>query len=119
MVLGGRRPVHGVDPISRQIGERGEVLRPCQPLRLEAAHLAGRGGAPRNRSVADHPPHRRIVAQPLGVVHILVAGEPAKYRLPQQPNQQMPPVLAGARLRQSPATSYGKTENVVQLTIGE
>ena len=119
MVLGGRRPVQGVDPISRQIGERGEVLRPCQPLRLEAAHLAGRGGAPRNRSVTDHPPHRRIVAQPLGVVHILVAGEPAKYRLTQQPDQEVASILAGARLRQSLATACGQTKDVVQLAVGE
>jgi len=105
--------------LAGQIGKRGKVLRPCQPLRLEAAHLAGGGGAPRNRSATDHPPHRRIVAQSLGVVHILVAGEPAKYRLPQQPDQQMPPVLAGARLRQSLATACGQTKNVVQLAVGE
>ncbi len=27
--------------------------------------------------------YRRVAAQPLGVVHVLVAREPAKYRLPQ------------------------------------
>ncbi len=111
--------VHGVDPISRQIGERGEVLRPRQPLGLEAAHLAGRGGGPRNRSVADHPTHRRIVAQTPGVVHILVAGEPAKYRLPQQPDQEVLSVLTGARLRQSLATGCAQSEHVVQLAIGQ
>jgi hypothetical protein len=44
-----------VDPPAGQIGERGKVLGPAQPLRLEAAHLAGRGGRASNRSVADHP----------------------------------------------------------------
>jgi hypothetical protein len=38
--------VHRVDPQARQIGEGGEVLRPGQPLGLEAAHLAGRGSPP-------------------------------------------------------------------------
>ena len=111
--------VHRVDPLARQIGESGEVLRPRQPLGLEAAHLAGRGAGPIGRSVADHPAHRRIAAQPLGVVHILVAGQPPEYRLPQQPDQQMPSVLAGACLRQSLATACGQTEHVVQLAIGE
>jgi hypothetical protein len=69
--------VHLVDPPARQIGESGEVLRPGQPLGLEASHLAGRGGRPSDRPVADHPAHRRVAAQPVGVVHILVAGEPA------------------------------------------
>jgi hypothetical protein len=33
--------VHLVDPLAGQIGECDEVLWPAQPLRLEAAHLAG------------------------------------------------------------------------------
>jgi hypothetical protein len=86
IIFGGRRWVNLVDPLAGQIGERGKVLRPAEPLRLEPAHLAGRGGEASNRTVADHPAHRRVAAQSLGVVHILVAGEPAKYRLPQQPD---------------------------------
>jgi len=34
-------PVHLVYPLAGQIGESGKVLGPAQPLRLEAAHLAG------------------------------------------------------------------------------
>src|SRR6516164_7367198 len=69
-------PVHGVDPSARQIGKSGEVLRLGQPLGLEAAHLAGRGSPTHWRPTADHPTHRRIAAQPLGVVHVLVGGQP-------------------------------------------
>jgi hypothetical protein len=36
--------VHLVDPLAGQIGESGKVLGLAQPLRLEPAHLAGRGG---------------------------------------------------------------------------
>ena len=111
--------VHLVNPPAGQIGKSGEVLGPGQPLRLEAAHLAGRGSGPGNRFVADHPTHRRIVAQPLGVVHILVAGEPPEHRLPQQTDQEMLSVLAGARLRQSLATACGQSEHVVQFAIGQ
>jgi hypothetical protein len=54
--------VHRVDPLTEQIGERGEIFGPAEPLRLEAPHLAGRGSGASDRLVADHPAHRRIAA---------------------------------------------------------
>ena len=112
-------PVHLVDPLAGQIGERGEVLGPAQPLRLEAPHLAGRGGRPADRPVADHPAHRRIAAQPLGVVHVLVAGQPPEHRLPQQTRQPMPTVLAGARVGQRIGRRVGQAQRVVQFAVGQ
>jgi len=79
--------VHLVDPPAGQIGKGSKVLRSSQPLGLKAAHLAGRGSTPGDRPVADHPAHRRVTAQPIGIVHVLVAGEPAKHRLAQQAAQ--------------------------------
>jgi hypothetical protein len=64
--------VHRVDSLARQIGESGEIFRPRQPFGLEAAHLAGRGSPIHGRFAANYPAHRRIAAQPIGVVHILV-----------------------------------------------
>jgi len=69
------------------------------------------------RFAADHPAHRRIAAQPIGVVHILVTSQPAEYRLPQQPDQQVASVPASARLCQSLAAAFGQCEHVVQLAI--
>ena len=119
MTLGGRRwctlSIHWPGRSARAARFSGRLSH----FGLEAAHLAGRGGRPVDRPVADHPAHRRIAAQPLGVVHVLVAGQPPEYRLPQQPDQQMPPVLAGARLRQSLATAVGQSERVVQFAIGQ
>ena len=109
--------VHLVDPLAGQIGESGEVLGPAQPLRLKPAHLAGRGGRSGDRPVADHPAHRRIVAQPVGVVHILVAGEPSEHRLPQQADQSMATVLAGARVGERIGARVGQSQRVVQLAI--
>jgi hypothetical protein len=40
--------------------------------------------------------HRGIVTKTFGIVHILIAGETAEHRLPQQTDQRMTPVLAGA-----------------------
>jgi len=111
--------VHRVDPLPRQIGDGGEVLRSSQPLGLEAAHLAGRSSLTRWCPAANHPTHRRIAAQPPGVVHVLVAGQPPEYRLPQQPNQEVPSVFAGACLRQSLAAACGQSEHVVQFAIGQ
>ena len=109
--------VYLVDPPARQIRESGEVLGPGQPLRLEAAHLAGRGGRPGDRPVADHPAHRRIAAQPVGVVHVLVAGQPPEHRLAQQAPQNVTNVLAGARIGERIGRCVGQTHHVIQLTV--
>jgi hypothetical protein len=116
----GRLPlVHFVDPLAGQAGESGEVLGPAEPLRLEATHLAGRGRRPGDRAVADHPAHRRITTQPLGVVHVLVAGQPPEHRLPQQAGQPMAAVLAGARIGEQVTGRVGQAESVIQLAIGQ
>ena len=65
--------VHRVDPLAGQSGESGEVRRTGQPLGLEAPHMAGPGSPTHWRLAADHPAHCRVAAQPLGVVHVLVA----------------------------------------------
>ena len=57
-------PVHRVDPPSGQISESGKVLGAAQPLRLEAAHLAGRGGRPADRPVPDYPAPSEVIADP-------------------------------------------------------
>src|SRR5215831_16454891 len=68
------------DPLARQVGKSSEVLGRREPLRLEAPHLTRRSRAALRRFAADNPAHRRIVAQALGVVHILVSGKATKYR---------------------------------------
>src|SRR6516162_8361455 len=45
--------VHLVDPLAGQISESDKVVGAAQPLRLEPAHLASRGGRPSDRPV-DH-----------------------------------------------------------------
>jgi hypothetical protein len=109
--------VYLVDPPGGQIRQSGKVLRPGQPLRLEAAHLAGRGSRSLDRSVADHPPDRRIMVHPLSIVHVLVASKPSKHRLPQQADQRMAPVPASARVGQD-VTGHGRqSKRVIQLAI--
>src|SRR6476659_1351745 len=89
-------PMHFVNPLTGQIGERGKVLGPAQPLCLEAPHLAGRGGRPADRPVPNYPTHCRVTTQPLCVIHILVAGQPPEHGWAQKARQPMPTVLASA-----------------------
>jgi hypothetical protein len=50
-----------------------------------------------SRLAADNPAHRRIMPQTLSVIHILVSSKATKYRLPEQPGQGVPAILAGAK----------------------
>src|SRR5262245_66040043 len=93
--------VYKVDPLARQVGKSSEVLGRREPLRLEAPHLTRRSRAALRRFAADNPAHGRIVAQALGVVHLLVSGKAAKYRLPERPCQCVPTILATACVGQN------------------
>jgi hypothetical protein len=73
--------MNAVDPLSGEIGERGDVLITREPLRLEGPHLASGGGAVVNRSTTDNPTHGGIERQPVRIVHVLVAIEPPKHGL--------------------------------------
>src|SRR5262249_59680846 len=88
--------VHKVDPLAGQIGNSREVLGCREPLRLEAPHLTRRSRAALRRLAANNPALRRIMTQALGVIHILVSGKATKYRLPEQPGQCVPTILASA-----------------------
>src|SRR3954465_6184299 len=77
-------PAYSVNPLTGQIGERGKVLGPAQPLCLEAPHLARWGGAPAIFPVAAPPAHCRVAGPPPGIVHVLITGQPSEHRLPQK-----------------------------------
>src|SRR5882724_13421901 len=75
--------------------------------------------APNCIFAADNPAHSRIVAQALGVVHILVSGKATKYRLPEQPGQCVPTILATACVGQNITRHLGQTECVVEFAISQ
>ena len=109
--------MHEVDPLAGQVGKSREVRRCREPLRLEAAHLARRSCVTLSRFAADNPAHRRIVAQALGVVHVLISSEAAEHRLPQQTDQRMAAVLAGARIGERLARHLGQAECIVEFAV--
>ena len=119
--IGRLRParMHPVDPGAGQIGQCREVGFAGQPSGLEAAHLAGRGGATIQPAAIHHGAHRRIMRQTVGIVHVLVAGEATEHRLAQQAGQQVARVLATAALRQRRTRQIGQPERVVEFAVGE
>jgi hypothetical protein len=70
-----------------------------------------------SRLAADNPAHRRIMAQTLSVIDVLVAGEATKDRLPEQPGQCVPAILAGAGVTQDFARHRRQPERVVELAV--
>jgi hypothetical protein len=59
------------------------------------------------------------MTQALGIVHILVSGKATKYRLPEQPGQCMPTILASACVGQHITRHRRQSEHVVEFAIGE
>ena len=90
-----------------------------EPLGLEPAHLAARGRRPVEPLAADDGAHGGVAGEPLGVVDVLVAGEPAVDRLPQEAEQPVADVLAAPALGEGRCGRRGQAEGVVQLAVGE
>lgn len=67
-----------VDPLPVQVGQRGTVPGQSQRLGLEPSHLRCRGRLCIDRSAADNLAHDRIAGETVGVVDILVSGQPPK-----------------------------------------
>ena len=77
--------MHTVDPLPRTIGKRGEDLLGCQNLRFEAPHLTGGSGLPFDGFTTDEPPHNRVEAKSVSIVHVVLfakASENGRAKLP-------------------------------------
>ena len=111
--------MHPVDRGAGQVRERREVRLARQPLGLEAAHLAGRGRRTLHTLPADDGAHHRIAGEPLGIVDVFVAGEPAADGLAQQPRQMVSDVPAAPPLAECQTAHRGQAKRVVQLAIGQ
>jgi hypothetical protein len=75
------------------------------------AHLAARCDRPVQPLPADDGAHSRIVGEPLGIVHVLIAGEAAVDGLAQQAEQPVPTFGESGRRR------GGEAEGIVQLPV--
>ena len=59
------------------------------------------------------------MAQAFGIVHVFVSGKPPEHGLPQQPDQCMAAVLAGACVGELLARHRAEAEGIVELSIGQ
>ena len=108
-----------VDPLPREIDERGEVLIIGEPLGLEPPHLAGRGCVTFDSLAADDPAHRRIARHPVSVVDVLVSGKPTEHRLAQHADQIMTSVPPRAAVNEVLLRDGHQAERVIKLAIGQ
>src|SRR5918996_2342646 len=94
-------------------------LRQHQTGRLAAPHLAAARGQAIQPLTTDDRPHRGITGEPLGIVDVLVAGEPAEHRLAEQSAQLGACVLATAAVEELRDRDVGKPEGIIEFTVGE
>lgn len=59
------------------------------------------------------------MAQALGVVHVIISGTSAEYRLPQQPDQSVAAIPAGPRIGEHVRGNCAGTEGVAEFAVGE
>jgi len=111
--------LHAIDPLPREVGQRRQVLRRGHRLRLEAAHLARRRRLLRHRTPTDHPAHRGITPEPVGIVHVLVAGEAAEHRLAKLGDQAVATVPPGTGVGEHLGRHRREAEGVVEFAKRE
>ncbi len=104
--------VHTVDPMPGKIGKRGEVFLGGQNLRLEASHLTGRGSLFRDSMAADDPPHDRVEAEPVGIVHVVVPAEAPENGLAELPDKTVATVLPTTGVRQYVPGNLGQSDRI-------
>ncbi len=82
-----------VDPSAGKIDKRGEIFLAGQNLHLEAPHLTARGRLFRDSTAADDPPHDRVEAEPVGIVHVVVPAKASENALAKLPDKTVATVL--------------------------
>jgi hypothetical protein len=102
-------------PVRHSSASRGRKLSAI----LRTAFGPRRCSASRSSFVADNPAHRRIMAQPLGVVHIFVSGKSSEHRLSQHFDESMPTVPASACVSEYIAGHRSEAERIVEFPVRE
>ena len=115
----GRRACTAVDPAPGQVGQRGQVRLLGQHLGLEAAHLAGGGCSLRHGPATHDPAHGRIMRQPVGIVHVLVSGEPPEDGLAKLSDQRVAAILAGPGVGEDLSGQVCQAKRIIEIPKGE
>ncbi len=111
--------MHTLDPSAGKIGKRGKVFLTGQNLRLEAPHLTARGRLFRDSMAADDPPHNRVEAQTVGIVHVVVPAKASENGLAELPDQTVATVLPTTGVRQYVPGNLGQSDRIIQFPVGQ
>ncbi len=77
----------------------------------------GRGSLFRDSMAADDPPHDRVKAEPIGIVHVIVPAKASENRLAEQPYKTVATVLPTAGVRNHDPGDLGQSDRIVQLPV--
>ncbi len=110
--------VNRINSAPGQIHERRQVRRLRQQVGLETTHLTGGSRMPLLCPAVDYVSHGWFDREPLGVVGVLVTGEPAEDRLPKLRRRGVLTVVAGALILQQVVSHGRQPEGVIEVAIG-
>jgi len=102
-----------VDPSAGKIGKRGEIFLAGQNLRLEAPHLTARGSLFRDSMAADDPPHNRVEAQTVGIVHVVVAAKASENGLAELPDKTVTTILPTTGVRECVPGNLSQSDRII------
>ena len=74
---------------------------------------------PHHRPATDHPAHGGIVRQPVGIVHVFVAGQPPQHGLAQLSDQRVAAVLARSGAGETLSGDRCQPKRLIKFTKGE
>ncbi len=106
-----------VDPLPRKIGECGEVFLGGQDFRLKTPHLTARGRLSFDGLATDNPPHRRVEAEPVGIVHVVVAAKASENGLAELPDKSVATVLSTTGVRVCVPGNLGQSDRIIQFPV--
>ncbi len=106
-----------VDPLPGKIGKRGEVFLGGQNLRFEAPHLTGRGSLSFDSLADDDPPHDRVEAEPISVVHVVVPAKASENGLAKLPGKTVATILPAAAVGEYAPGNLGQSDRIVQFPV--
>ena len=106
-----------VDPHPVHVGQDFNVRVGGQKLRLEAPHLAGRGCLFCDSMAADFPPHDRVEAEPVGIVHVVVPAKASENGLAELPDKTVATVLPATGVREHVPGNLAQSDSIIKLPV--
>jgi hypothetical protein len=107
--------MHAVDPAPRQVSERVQIGLLGQHLGLKPTHLARGGCLVRHSPATYDPAQGGIMRQPLGIVHVLVPGQPPEDRLANLGSQRVTAILTSPSVGESLSGQACQAKGIICL----